>query len=100
MVSPDTFIRTYDATSSYPNDQWTTVAEHVIARLEEFLGAAIRYAPPLQQYIDRGIVMDFACSPRTAGEFAWHIRGILASTVQDKELSFGATILYTALEES
>lgn len=92
MPSPDTFIRLYDATSSYSTAQWTVVVKHVIAQLEEFLGAHIRYSLPLEQYIDDGVRMNITCGPTSVNCLGLHMRGILASTVQSKELSFGATV--------
>jgi hypothetical protein len=92
MTSPDAFIRLYDATSSYSTAQWVVVAKHVITKLEEFLGTSIRYDLPLEQYVDDGIIMDIDCEPKTANGLGLHMRGILTSSVEGAELSFGATV--------
>lgn len=92
LVKPDILIQTYDANLAHSVDAWVIMAQHVLKRLNDFLGNAAQYQLPLEQFVNNGITIDFSCEPQMLGALNVRLRGILASTVHDNKLSFGATL--------
>ena len=97
MYSPDMVIQAFDATTSHSKDEWTSIARHVISKLEEFLGATVRFEGSLfegslEDYIDEGFRMDVVCIPKFSTNLGFLMKGIPASAARNDGLGLGAML--------